>query len=529
MQHNAVECVAPPPEGENRVSTTYRPTRRQLLAGSTAATLAAMSGQLGHLIDQAYAAEPTKHAPLSDIEHVVFVMMENRSFDHYFGTYPGVRGFGDPLALPGVFRQKGYQPGVGAKADGHLPPFHLKTKDLASYAECVDDITHNWAPQHEAWNHGKMDGWVKAHLANDKGNIGPLTMGYYEHGDIPFYRGLADAFTICDDYYSSVIGPTDPNRVMWFSATLDPEGMHGGPCLETLVTNRAAQFGKFTWKTMPEHLSEAGVSWKVYQDASDLTLLNPLLYFKNFTDETTFLGKNANGAISYPVDFGADVASGNLPQVSWIFPDFLDCDHPSAPPILGEVFVAGVLKTIVDKPALWEKTAIIVMYDENGGFFDHVPPPTPPPGTPGEFLSMDHLPADAGGVRGPVGLGFRVPCLILSPYSRGGFVSSDTFDHTSQLKFLEKRFGVDVPNISKWRRETVGDLVSAFSFGRKPHDDVPTLPNPLNLEHAKILAGECVVTGSGPLGVEDLGKATPIPHHIPAPHQPKRNRKAPIK
>jgi phospholipase C len=490
--------------------------------------MAAMSGQLGHIIDKAYAAEPTKHAPLSDIEHVVFVMMENRSFDHYFGTYRGVRGFGDPWALPGVFEQRGWKPGVGPSKDGHLPPFHLNTKDLASYAECVDDITHNWAPQHEAWNDGKMNRWVKAHLARDKGSIGPLTMGYYEEEDIPFYRGIADAFTICDDYYCSVIGPTDPNRVMWFSATIDPEGRQGGPCLETLVATRAEQFGKFTWKTMPEHLSEAGISWKVYQDASDLTLLNPLLYFKNFTDKSTFLGKNASGAISYPVDFEADVLAGKLPAVSWIFPDFLSCDHPSAPPILGEAFVAGVLKTIVDKPALWEKTAIVVMYDENGGFFDHVPPPTPPPGTPGEFLTMDTLPKHAYGVRGPVGLGFRVPCLILSPYSRGGFVCADTFDHTSQLKFLEKRFGVDVPNISKWRRETVGDLVSAFSFGRKPSDDVPELPNPLNAEGAKVLTGECVITGNGPLGVEDLGKATPIPDHVPAPRQAKGTRKAPI-
>jgi phospholipase C len=279
---------------------------------------------------------------------------------------------------------------------------------------------------------------------------------------------------------------------------------------------------------MPEHLTEAGISWKVYQDASDQTLLNPLLYFKKYIDDSTYFGKNANGAISYPATFEADVASGNLPQVSWIFPDFLSCDHPSAPPILGEQFVAGVLKTVVDKPAIWEKTAIIVMYDENGGFFDHVPPPTPPHGTPGEFLDTHPLPDDVKGVRGPIGLGFRVPCLVLSPYSRGGFVCSDTFDHTSQLKFLESRFGVDVPNISKWRRHAVGDMVSAFSFGRHPHPHVPTLPNPLDAQGAKVLAAECVVTGNGPLGVEDKGTPTPVPAHVPPPHQVKGKRHAPI-
>src|SRR5581483_5415366 len=311
-----------------------------------------MSGHLDRLIDTAYAAEPTKHAPLSDIEHVVFLMMENRSFDHYYGTHRGVRGFGDHRALPGVFRQKGWKPGHGPSKHGHLPPFHLNTKKLNSYSECVDDITHDWGPQHHAWNHGKMNRWVEAHLHADKTNIAPLTMGYYERGDVRFYRGLADAFTICDEYYCSVLGPTDPNRVMWFSATIDPHGHHGGPCLETLVSNRAQQFGKFNWRTMPENLQEAGVSWKVYQDATDLTLLNPLLYFKNFVDDSTYLGKNANGGISYPTDFVADVAADQLPDVSWIFPPLVACDHPSAPPILGEQLVAEVLHTVVSNRAV---------------------------------------------------------------------------------------------------------------------------------------------------------------------------------
>jgi phospholipase C len=486
-----------------------------------------MSGQLGRLVEQAYASEPTKHAPLSDIEHVIFLMMENRSFDHYFGTYRGVRGFGDPKALRGVFEQRGWKPGHGPSKHGLLPPFHLNTKKLDSYAECVDDITHDWGPQHHAWNHGKMNRWVEAHLHADKTNIAPLTMGYYEQQDVRFYRALADAFTICDEYYCSVLGPTDPNRVMWFSGTIDPHGTHGGPCLTTLVGNRADQFGKYTWKTMPEHLQEAGVSWKVYQDATDLTLLNPLLYFKPFVDDSTYLGKNANGLISYPTDFAADVAAGKLPQVSWIFPRFVACDHPSAPPILGEQLVAEVLQTVVSNPKVWEKTAIIVSYDENGGFFDHVPPPTPPHGTPGEFLTMDKLPSDASGVRGPVGLGFRVPCFVLSPYSRGGFVSSEIFDHTSQLKFLERRFGVDAPNISKWRRKTVGDMVSSFSFGRTPHDGVPKLPA-VNAEDVKILGAECIINGNGPTGVVDAGTPTPVPAHVPRPKQAKGKRRHPI-
>jgi phospholipase C len=508
---------------------TFRPTRRQLLAGGTGATVAAaMSGGLARVVEQAAAAVPTQHAPLSDIKHVVYLMMENRSFDHYFGTMAGVRGFGDKNAIPGVFRQAGYTPGKGPDPHGHLPPFHLDTKDLASYAECVDDITHDWAPQHLSRNGGKMDGWLTTHLKQDGPSIGPLTMGYYEQPDIPLYRALAEAFTICDHYYCSVLGPTDPNRVMWFSATIDPAGTHGGPCLETLTDNRAAQFGRFTWRTMPENLQEASVSWKVYQDASDLTLLNPLLYFKNFVDDTTYLGKNANGGFSYPTAFVADVAAGTLPSVSWVFPDFLACDHPSAPPILGEQLVAGVLRTLVSNPAIWEKTALVISYDENGGFFDHVPPPVAPHNTPGEYLTVDPLPAAAGGIRGPVGLGFRVPCLVVSPYSRGGFTCSATFDHTSQLKFLETRFGVDVPNLSKWRRETVGDMTQAFSFGRSPHDGVPAMPNPLNAQGAEILAGECIITGNGPTGVADAGTPTPVPAHVPAPKQPTKKPRRPV-
>lgn len=497
-----------------------------MAATASAAGATALSGGLCRIIEHAYLAEPTKQAPLSDIEHVVFVMMENRSFDHYFGTYRGVRGFGDPDALPGVFRQRGWKPGVGRDPAGHLPPFHLNTRNLARYAECIDDIAHGWHPQHEAWNHGAMNRWISTHLASDRGDIGPLTMGYYETEDIPFYRGLADAFTICDDYYCSVLGPTDPNRVMWLSATIDLDGGQGGPCLDTLLTNRATQWGKFRWRTMPEQLTEAGVSWKVYQDTND-ALLNPLLYFKNFTDRHTMLGKNASGGFPYPAAFHADLAAGRLPAVSWIFPNYLDSDHPAGPPVRGEAFIAGLLEKIVARPAVWEKTAIVVTWDENGGFFDHVPPPAPPPGTPGEFLTVHRLPGAAAGINGPAGLGFRVPTLVLSPYSRGGFVCSDTFDHTSQLKLLETLFGVDVPNLSRWRRETVGDLVSAFSFGRRPLKSLPRLPHPLNGEHRRILASECSVTGDGSR-YQDSSATTHLPVHVRPPRQAPGKRRPPI-
>ncbi len=500
-------------------------TRRQLLAGGAATAGVGLSSRLGHLVERAYAAEPTACAPLSDIEHVVFVMQENRSYDHYFGTYrKPSRGFSDPDALRhrGVFKQHGYSAKESKPdKDAFLPPWHLDTMDTASFAECVDDITHDWGPQHHVLDGGKMDDWVKVHLAEDGqgpagGQIGPITMGHYDRGDLPFYYALADAFTLCDGYFSSVIGPTDPNRVMWFSATVDPDGQNGGPVLDTLVANRLTgdRRGKFTWKTMPEVLQEAGVSWKVYTDTTADVLLNPLPYFKIYNEKSPYK-ENAYGANTILGNkpnlgtFQLDVAANRLPKVSWLFPAFDACEHPSAPPSLGEAFISSVLETLVDKPEVWEKTALFVMYDENGGFFDHVVPPTAPKGTAGEYVTVDPLPDAAAGIAGPVGLGFRVPMLVLSPYSRGGLVCSDTFDHTSQLKFLETRFGTPVPNLSAWRRKTVGDLTGAFNFAAKPVASASGLPNPPSVPDLEAIGSQCLV--DGPTGVEDKGFATPVP------------------
>jgi phospholipase C len=140
--------------------------------------------------------------------------------------------------------------------------------------------------------------------------------------------------------------------------------------------------------------------------------------------------------------------------------------------------LSGILSVLTLNPAQWAKTALFVTYDENGGFFDHVPPVTAPPGTPGEYITAPAVPDPAlvGAFPGPIGLGFRVPMLILSPFSRGGFVSSDLFDHTSILRFLETRFGAEVPNLSAWRRATVGDLTSAFNFAA-PNQSIPNLPS----------------------------------------------------
>ena len=446
-------------------------------------------GELGdaqaRLIDRATAASAGP-ASLSDVAHVVILMQENRSFDHYFGTLSGVRGFSDPHALGQsvggrdypIFDQFGYQPGKGADQAGYLQPFRLTSDPPLRDGQTLNDISHTWATQHQSWNHGGMDKFVASHLVADGAAHGPVTMGYYTRAELPFYYALADAFTVCDGYFSSVLGPTDSNRLMAVSATIDPDGVAGGPVLETFG-NRIAEYGKLTWQTMPERLQAAGVSWKFYSDRLCELALSPLPYFKAFNNPFSITGIELVGrglTPDFPDDFTKDVQGNKLPAVSWIMPPLAECEHPAAPPGYGEDLIHSVLRTLVSNPAVWAQTVLFVVHDENGGFFDHVPPVTPPPGTAGEWLTAKTLPAAAEGINGPVGLGFRTPCLVISPFSRGGYVCSQVFDHTSLLRFVETRWGVEVPNLSPWRRANTGDLTAALALSRPPDTSVPGLP-----------------------------------------------------
>jgi phospholipase C len=460
-------------------------TRRELLKLGTAAAAAdlvslALHGCGGGSIGgPPVPTVPSACSKLSDIEHVVILIQENRSFDHYFGSYRGVRGFSDKST---AFQQPD-SANTTTSPIGSLLPFHLDTS--TTNAACTHDISHDWVPQHQSWNSGAMDGFVNSRLAVNA-NDAVLSMGYYTRADLPYYYALADAFTICDNYFCSVIGPTDPNRLYTVAASLDPDGKNGGPILQTIVTNRSSIYGRLTYTTMPEQLQARGVSWKVYS-SPDETILggilsdNVLSYFKNYQDPASVLHQNAFGP-QFPVDFFSDVAAGNLPQVSWLIGSVLTSDHPPAPAIFGENVLSLIISALTANPALWAKTALFVTYDENGGFFDHVAPVTAPPGTPGEYVTAAAVPdptvVGSPAVTGPIGLGFRVPMLIVSPFSRGGFVSSDLFDHTSVLRFLETRFGAEVPNLSAWRRATVGDMTSAFNF-TKPDQSIPNLPSTL--------------------------------------------------
>jgi phospholipase C len=176
---------------------------------------------------------------------------------------------------------------------------------------------------------------------------------------------------------------------------------------------------------------------------------------------------------SYPLNFALDVATDNLPQVSWVVGPWQENEHPASPAALGAVGIVNLLRTLVSNPKVWAKTAVILSHDENGGFFDHVTPPTPPPGTPGEYIaqSIVNNVTDSGGIGGPIGLGYRVLCLVISPFSRGGNVDSTVYDHTSQLRLIESRFGVPVPNLTPRRQSVTGDMTNAFDRNERSAAD----------------------------------------------------------
>jgi len=459
---------------------------------------------------------------LEAIEHVVILIQENRSFDHYFGTLRGVRGFDDPhvlrqpSGLP-VFAQPGYAP--GRDPDGYLLPYRLNTQ--TGDAECVPGPSNAWLPQHQGWNGGKMDGFVGAQVLAEQ-NAGLVTMGYYTRADLPFHYALADAFTVCDGYHCSVLGPTDPNRFVSVSGTLDPAGKGGGPILDDSISTPSLR-----WKTMPEALEDAGVSWKVYQSPSQVqsyqvdpsgTANNVLSYFVAYQEKSSPLYQNAFTP-TFPGDLNQDVKNDTLPSVSWVLFETVEetDEHPPAPPAWGAYEMAQLLDALTANQEVWSKTVLFITYDENGGYFDHVRPPTPPHGTPDEYLTVDPLPAAAKGVAGPIGLGFRVPLLIVSPFARGGWVCSDVFDHTSLLRFAETRFGVTVPNLSPWRRQTTGDLTAALGLGSPPDLTVPALPA-TSLDNSTVRR-ECP---AGAFGTGIPGLPEPSPYPVPPNSWPKQ-------
>jgi phospholipase C len=433
-------------------------------------------------------AIPANHrtGTIEDVEHIVILMQENRSFDHYFGTLRGVRGFGDPRAVSLASGRPVWNQPSDA---GEVLPFHPDAPNLGLLF--LEDLAHGWTDTHQAWNQGKYDQWVPSK--------GATTMAHLTRGDIPFHFALADAFTICDAYHCSFLGATDPNRYHMWTGWVGNDGQGGGPVLDNSEAG-------YDWRTYPELLQNAGVSWKIYQDAGagldgphywgwgDDAYIgnygdNALLYFHQYQNsqpgsplfEAALTGTNISQAGTLFDTFQADVLGGKLPQVSWIVAPEAYTEHPNWPANYGAWYVSQILDALTANPEVWSKTAFFLMYDENDGFFDHMVPPTPPQSRAEGLSTVDTVnEAFMGNSRyapGPYGLGVRVPMIVISPWSKGGWVSSEVFDHTSLIQFIEQRFGKQYPgltesNITPWRRAVTGDLTSAFDF-RSPRDARP--------------------------------------------------------
>jgi phospholipase C len=441
-------------------------------------------------------AIPAHHrtGTIEDVEHIIILTQENRSFDHYFGTMRGVRGFADPRAvkLPSG-KPVWYQP----HGDSELLPFRPPVENVG--LTFLQDPPHGWNDTHAAWNLGNHDQWVP--------NKGIVTMTYHTRQDIPYHFALADAFTVCDAYHCSLMGPTDPNRYHLWTGWVGNDGKGGGP----VITN--AELG-YDWSSFPEKLETAGISWKVYQDVGvGLTAEgswgwtadpyignygdNALLYLHQYQNAQpgspladrakvgTDVSKQARDPLHLIDAFRDDVSQGKLPKVSWIAAPEAYTEHPNFPADFGAWYISQFIDVLADHPEVFSKTVFFINYDEEGGFFDHMVPPTPAatPAEGGSTVSITNeiFPGDDKHPKAPYGLGMRVPLLVISPWSKGGWVNSEVFDHTSMIRFIEARFarshpGLHESNITPWRRAVVGDLTSAFDFA-SPNRVVVTLPD----------------------------------------------------
>ncbi|WP_414445089.1 phosphocholine-specific phospholipase C [Burkholderia sp. 22PA0106] len=459
------------------------------LAGATAA-----STLLPESIRKALAIEPaTVTGTIQDVQHIVVFMQENRSFDHYLGHLSGVRGYNDrfPVTLPNG-QPVWFQPRQEDKTKT-VAPFRYDTTNPSVNAQCIGGLPHTWATTHGAINGGRGDQW-----AAQKTN---LTMGYHTRDDIPFHYAMADAFTVCDHYFCSIPGNTHPNRMYLMTGMVDPLATGGGPLLDNTdyIDNQfdTVQLPPFSWTTYPERLEKAGISWQVYQQGTGFDNFtgnygtNMLAAFQNIVNAPAGSSLQLRGNSTRTIDqLKADVQAGNLPQVSWLLPPAAYSEHPKFTPLYGANYISTILDALTSNPDVWSKTVLFIMYDENDGLFDHMVPPQPPtlPNTGASTVDIslerhNVVTATQAGTYTadnlPYGLGPRVPMFVVSPWSKGGYVSSQVFDHTSVLQFIEKRFGVQETNISPWRRTICGDLTSTLDF-TKTDATFPTLPNTTN-------------------------------------------------
>jgi phospholipase C len=542
-------------------------TRRGMLkAGLGAAAIAALPPS----IQRALAIPATVNTgTIQDVQHIVIMMQENRSFDHYFGTLKGVRGYGDrfPIQLASgqpiwfdVSTLGAPKVPINVSSQGvqlflpEIPPGGVTTPfrydaQTMNAMFIFGDMPHGSADTQAGWNQGLFGHWTSYKTV--------YSMGYYERADIPFQYALADAFTICDAYHCSFFGGTGTNRLYFFSGaaqdydltlnpvvpctdaiaemqnfrtevggtiqTLNSDGTINTPSVVNgqVVTQYEYQGSAFTYPSIPDLLQAAGISWRIFQNPNNnfSGLMNGCLPFETFRTSQPGSPIYENGMSLWTIaDLTAAVESNTLPQVSWVLPTRALSEHPdgASSPADGASLVSEVLTALTSNPEVWSKTVFFLTYDENDGLLDHMPPPAVPSinsdgsiagkttlatltqnditreyfsdPTSNTYVFFNAIPAStlaalpapldtiSGTIR-PLGMGMRVPMFVISPWSTGGWVNSQIFDHTSIGQFIEQRFGITIPRINPWRRAVAGNLLSAFNFASPNDQAFPTLPD----------------------------------------------------
>lgn len=359
---------------------------------------------------------------LEGIEHIVVLMMENRSFDHFLGALAMDKGYAAAAQVEGLTGKESNPPPNGGTA---VTVFKMSNFTPA-------DPPHGWDASHAQFNGGANDGFVKAHAGESQNEV----MGYHDRSQIPLYYWFADNFAVCDHWHASVLGPTWPNR-FYLHATTSKSKKDNTPFLSGAPD------------TIWEALADQKVSAKNY--AAGVATW----YLGGFAGKV-LQGKNPSAKID---DFFSAAKTGKLPQFSIIDPDYTSSDdHPDHNIMRGQAFVASVYKALAESPA-WTKTLLIVTYDEHGGFFDHVPPPAATDDDP-EF---GHL-------------GFRVPAFVIGPTVKKGYVCKTTLEHSSVAKTLETRFGI--ANLSK-RMAAASDISDCIDPKKVKAPAVPPLGMPV--------------------------------------------------
>lgn len=412
--------------------------------------VSATRAQAPPLSAPAQAARAKQEIPgIKKIDHVVWIIQENHSFDNYFGTFPHADGIPPSTCLP-------IMPG----SKKCVKPFHMPA------GQPLLDLEHSWETAHSAYSHGTMNGFVWTEGS-------PYTMGYYDARDIPNYWDYARHYTLCDRFFSSEMSGSSPNHVYTVAAQSDEINNIGS--LSALKRELDDDDG-FGFASIVKRFTGQDISWKYYVETQpmppggretnahlsqlaypnpkDFTLWNPMPGFKAIRDSQASMSR----LVSLN-DYYRDLKRGTLPQVSWIIPDFQDSEHPPEPIAQGMWYVTRVINALMRSP-YWKNTVIFLTWDDYGGFFDHVPPPE----------------VDA------YGYGPRVPAIVISPYVRVDYVSHYTYDLTSILKFIEVRW--NLKHLTP-RDGRANSMVDCFDFNQTPLAPL-VIPVPPGL-HSRLL------------------------------------------